>query len=413
MSDYTNMPSTLLSTLSSSILIPKPMPTFMCNSISKLMSMGIKFDMVKFLKISKGRNGQKKRINWLILNNKFIKSDFIHCYNEQHPNILLSQYKMKNKIAETVYSCLIRSFGLNIFIDLHRITRAEIFIDSYFRILLDNKWDFIVDLINLIDMNIFLCNSQLLIKNIMTIICYELQDRRDDFIQFHRAPFYSEIIRDFLFILSIMFITASKFKINPYTIESSVYTKDYVNNIEVNNQELNILLEYESYFNIVNNYFVIHNCSEFVFDNGVRLIEGYKLNGRKWGSGATDETKRRKELLHKVWGTKVKPRPPRNSNSNFNSNSNLDSDSDSGLAPIENLDIQLKKSLIIAQSMVMPMPGELPILLNQPAEEFSDDDSNKRKSPNHNSSNKPTKKGTNSELAELLLLLGRSQVNIN
>ena len=44
-----NNQSSSSSSSSSSILIPKPMPPFMCNSIPKLMSMGVKFDIVNFL----------------------------------------------------------------------------------------------------------------------------------------------------------------------------------------------------------------------------------------------------------------------------------------------------------------------------------------------------------------------------
>lgn len=339
------------------------------------MPINRQLNIVEFLRNANNSNGQKRKVEGLKSSRQFVTSRYLLKYFQQFPEALHNPYKMQSNIANTIYISLLRSFGENIFINLSNIIQADMFVEKYFRILLDKKCNSIIELINLIPLNsdILFLRSQNLIKNVMIIISYEMQDRNVDFIQFHRAPFYSEIIHDFMFILAIGFIYASKFRIEQYScVKNSIYTKKYIEN-GVNENELNILLDYENYFNLVNNYFLINNNSEFVFNNGVRCIEGPNFDCRKWGSGATPETKRRKEILHKVWGVNVKPRPARKSKSNSNSDSNI--------ILIDNFSSTLLKNS-------KPMDLSIPLLV--PNELYENNEH-------------PTKKVANYETAEILL----------
>ncbi len=228
-------------------------------------------------------------------------------------------YEFRSWYVKRIYISMQKSFGANIFDTLQTITGAGMFSNIYFPVILDNNFNSILMLTNsiVIDESDKVLCSRNLIKNVMAIICSQMQNNSNNFIQYHRIPFFSSIIHDFLFILSIMFIMLSKFEIEQLTLEKSVYTIKYQNTVDSN--ELNILLDYENFFNIVNKYHIIKNCTEFVYTNAVRFIEGPNMDGRMWGSGATKETLRRKNILNKVCNYTVQPRPPRQSHKSNNS----------------------------------------------------------------------------------------------
>ncbi len=251
-------------------------------------------------------------------------------------------YQFKFKNVPQMCILLKNSFGTNIFDRLVSITGADMFSNKYFPVILDNKYEFILMSINsiVIDESDKVLCSKNLIKNVMAIICSQIQNNNDNFIKYYRIPFFKLIIHDFLFILAIMFIMLSNFNIEHYTLENCIHTKKYKDDVDVDFNELNMLLQYENFFNIVNKYHIIKNCTGFVYTNAIRFINGPIMDGFNLGSGRSDKARRRKNMLDIVCNYTVLPRPPRksdysssltirNSNSASNSASNSNSASES------------------------------------------------------------------------------------
>ncbi len=264
------------------------------------------FDINILLKKFKKLSGQKNRIDNLKLRNEYIISNDIQFLQKYDKS-----YVFKNENALYTFMIIKNCFGEDIFDDLFLITRAKMFKYKYFAPLLDYKYKSIISLIDSIkidESNSILCSKNL-IMNIIEIFCYEIQDKNENFIRFHRSPFCSEITYNFMFILSLLLISGSKFKIefNP-SDDNYVHAIKYKNDVNI---ELNTLIEYEAFFNIVNKYFIVKNNTQFVFDNAVLMVEGINISGRDWGSGMTSEASAIKKILNDVCNYTVIPRPPR------------------------------------------------------------------------------------------------------
>ncbi len=363
-------------------------------------------DLVVFLRSALYMNGQKKKLNDLKVNNKYITTNFIEKILSL-PEEIRNQHEFINPDAELIFYNLVKCFEGDVFsqiYNLEEINHSPIFIKQIFRILLDNKWESILKLINSIKFipGDEILDSKNLIKNIMTIISFELQDRNVNFIQFHRSPFYSKVVHDFMFILSIGFIFASKFKIKQYdSIKNSIYTKQFIikdgniknSKLQLNEfkfdelNELNILLKFENYYNVINKYYQIYNSTDYIFKISVKCIEGPCVAGRGLGGGSTDATKRRKALLHAVSGIPKQKRPERNPKLNLQINLNSNSNSKSGSTLSSNVILTNSSPteiVLISDLPIPPPPSPIPSPKSFVNDNILVDKSPKRKIDNNN-----------------------------
>lgn len=276
------------------------------------------FNIVAFLTSSKRTREQTKLAQLLNTNEKYITTKNIEKLINL-PKEIINKHEFKNPDAELIFNNIVKCFSGNIFEILFEHSNNPIFIKEYFRIILDNKWENILKLVNSIPIISYdpIFDSLNLIKNIMVIISFQLQDENENYIQYHRAPFTTgaEILPNFMFFLAMGFIFKSKFILNVElcdSIDKSTYIKKIIDNDNsIDENELKILLKFENYFKIVNKYFKIKMKRGFIFENAVRCIEGPNFTGRIMGSGATKECKRRDEILLDISKLEIVPRPPR------------------------------------------------------------------------------------------------------